>query len=734
MRTRLLLLIPVLTLTIVAVAGSAGASLTRGAVHVSSGAAPGAPGQTLTWAPADKQGFGTSTGQASKVWFTLEHGELTEVYYPRIDTPSFRDLQFVVTDGHSAVAPASTATVQRTELVDGRSLAFRQIDTERHGRWQLTQTVITDPARSTVVVKVGFRSLTKHAYHVYLVANPALDNGRPTTGTCTSDGLLAGDGHSASAVLTSTPMLATSCGFKARSDGLTDLARHHRLDWHYRSARAGNVVETAETSLTGRGAHRQLTLALGFGRSTRNARAAATASLNAGFTRLLHRYETGWHGYLGSLHSPPPSLASTSERGEYRISEMVLAASEDKTYRGAYVASPTMPWVWGTGLQTPTGPYHLVWSRDLYEIATALIADGDTGGARRALHFLLYRQQRPDGAFPQNSDVTGRPVLTNLQLDEVADPIILAWQLGAFDAATWQHVKAAANFLIGWHDSKGDAAPYSPQERWENQGGYSPATMASEIAGLVCAADIARRNGDTADAARYLADADAWRAHLNAWTLTTTGPYGPAYYLRLTKDGNPNAGTTYSIGDSGPSAIDQRRVVDPSFLELVRLGVLSPSDPNIVATIKVVDQQLGVMTPHGEFWHRYTDDGYGEQRNGAPWGTGFPAGSQTTIGRVWPIFAGERGEYEVADGVPAAPRLAAMAAAATSTGLIPEQVWDQNPPSGTPGFAAGTPTFSATPLAWSQAQFIRLAWSISAGRPVEQPSVVACRYVRTCAP
>ncbi len=732
MRTRLLL--PVLALALATVTAGAGASPTRGADRASSGAAPGAPGETLTWAPADKRGFGTATGRASKVWFTLEQGELTEVYYPRIDTPSFRDLQFVVTDGHGAVAPATSATLQTTQLVDGRSLAFRQIDTDKHGRWRLTQTVITDPARSTVVVQVRFRSLTSHAYHVYLVANPALDNGRPTTGTCTSNALLASAGTTASAVLTSTPMLGTSCGFKGRSDGLTDLERHHRLDWHYRTARKGNVVQTAETSLTGRGAHRQLTLALGFGRSTRKARAAAAASLRAGFGRLLRRYDTGWHAYLHSLRAPPSSLASAAERREYRVSAMVLAASEDKTYRGAYVASPTMPWAWGTGLQTPTGPYHLVWSRDLYEIATALIADGDVAGARRALHFLLSRQQRPDGAFPQNSDVTGHPVLTNLQLDEVADPIILAWQLGAFDAATWQHVKAAADFLIGWHDTKGDAAPYTPQERWENQSGYSPATIASEIAGLVCAADIARRNGDAADAARYLADADAWRAHLNAWTLTTTGPYGPAYYLRLTKDGNPNAGTTYSIGDSGPAAIDQRRVVDPSFLELVRLGVLSPSDPNIVATIKVVDQQLGVSTPSGEFWHRYTDDGYGEQRNGGPWGTGFPTGSQTTIGRAWPIFAGERGEYDVADGVSASPSLAAMAAAATSTGLIPEQVWDQNPPSGQPGFAPGTPTFSATPLAWSQAQFIRLAWSISAGRPVEQPSVVACRYVRTCAP
>jgi glucoamylase len=491
------------------------------------------------------------------------------------------------------------------------------------------------------------------------------------------------------------------------------------------------VNSTIPTRLTGRRGHSQLTFALGFAPDPAGALSVARASLRAGWIRTARAYGAGWLHYLESLRKPPQSLRTAAERREYTVSQMVLAASEDKTNRGAFVASPTMPWAWGTGLQTPSGPYHLVWSRDLYEIATALIADGDTAGARRALHFLFFRQQQPDGSFPQNSDVTGKPALTNLQLDEVADPIMLAWQLGQHDPATWQHVKLAADFILGFHDDQGHTAPYTPQERWENQAGYSPATIATEIAGLVCAAAIAEQNGDSADAGKYLQTADAWRANLNAWTLTATGPYGGAYYLRLTKDGNPNAGTTYSVGDSGPT-LDQRAVVDPSFLELVRLGVLAPDDPNILSTLGVVDAQLSTLTPNGRFWHRYTGDGYGEQKNGQPWDVGFPPGSQTTVGRVWPIFAGERGEYELAGGGSGAPELRAMAATANAGGLIPEQVWDQNPPSGQPGFAPGTPTFSATPLAWSHAQFIRLAWSIAAGRPVEQPSIVACRYVRKC--
>jgi glucoamylase len=330
-------------------------------------------------------------------------------------------------------------------------------------------------------------------------------------------------------------------------------------------------------------------------------------------------------------------------------------------------------------------------ARDLYEIATALVADGDRAGARRALGYLFDRQQKPDGSFPQNSTVDGAPHWTNTQLDEVAFPLVLAWQLGRTDATTYaRHVKPAAVYLVAH-------GPVTPQERWENQGGYSPATIAAEIAGLVSAAQIARRNGDAVSAGKYLASADAWQKHVQGWTATINGPYLPRpYYLRLTKDGNPNAATAYNIGDSGPDNVDQRDVVDPSFLELVRLGIEPGSDPVIRNTLSVVDAKLGVSTPSGELWHRYTFDGYGEQRSGAPWNVGFPAGSQTTIGRAWPIFAGERGEYELADGQPAGGRLATMAATANAGFLIPEQVWDEHPPSGQPGFPRGEGTFSAT--------------------------------------
>jgi glucoamylase len=270
------------------------------------------------------------------------------------------------------------------------------------------------------------------------------------------------------------------------------------------------------------------------------------------------------------------------------------------------------------------------------------------------------------------------------------------------------------------------------QERWENAEGYSPATIAATIAALVCAAEVAERNGAAGTAAGYRDVADRWQRSVEAWTRTTNGPLSDRpYYLRLTVDGSADAGTTYTIGDGGPM-IDQRRVVDTSYLELVRLGVKRADDRAIRDTLPVVDRELGVMTPNGEFWHRYNHDGYGETPDGGP----FPGPGNT--GQLWPLLAGERGEYELAFGEltgdradarrRASARLAAIAATAGDGLMLPEQVWDENPPSGRPGFAPGTGTLSATPLAWTHAQFVRLAWSIDAGRPVERPGVVARRY------
>ena len=282
-----------------------------------------------------------------------------------------------------------------------------------------------------------------------------------------------------------------------------------------------------------------MTLAVGFGRDATAATAAATGSLASGFDAAKAAYDSGWSAYLSTLKAPPAPVSGNAQMKRlYEQSVLVLAALEDKTHRGASIAAPNMPWIWGTLTladdKETSDPYHLVWPRDFYHAATAQKAAGDDAAANRLVDYL-WEVQKPDGSFWQNTRVDGTPVWQSEQLDETSLPVVLAWWLGRTAPADWDNIRAAADYLMSNEDG-----PRTGQERWENQDGYSPNTIATEIAALVCAADVARRNGDADRAAAYEARADEWQSKVESWTATTNGPYSPRpYYLRVTKDGNP---------------------------------------------------------------------------------------------------------------------------------------------------------------------------------------------------
>jgi glucoamylase len=707
------------------------------------GASPGAAeravpdrGSKSTWTEADKAGFGTARTRRSNVWFTLQDGRVSEVFYPDLSTPSTRSLELVVTDGRTFTDRETEDVDVVTTRPDERSLRFQQVGTATSGRYRITKTYVTDPRRDALVVRVRLESLDGGSYRLYAVHDPALANsGMDDRGRTTRTALVATDAKErvASALVSRPGLGRSSTGLLGRDDGWTDLEDDQRLDDGRRAAGPGNVVQTGRVSgVTGLAGEQRATLVLGYGRSGAEAQRTARAGLRVGARRTAARYDRGWHRYLRTLRQVPDSAAAV--RRAYLASALVLAAAEDKLNPGALVASPSAPWVWGDevkDLSSPSGAYHLVWSRDSYQFGTALWAMGDKAAARRSVDWLFDVQQLPDGSFPQNSDVEGTPVWSELQLDEVALPIVLARLVGRDGPRTYRGVKRAADFLVRFRDEEtGRRAPYSPQERWENQSGYSPNSIATQVAGLVCAADIARKNGDRASARRWLRLADRWQAKVKQWTRTTTGPLSSSpYYLRITKDGRPDRGTEYGIGDGGPSAVDQRRVVDPSFLDLVRLGLEEPDDPDVLSTLSVVDEDLRVETPHGPFWHRFSFDGYGEKRDGGQWDI-TEDDTRTTLGRAWPLLTGERGEYAVTAGQDATSYLAAMAAAAGTSDMISEQVWDGRPPTGEACCPAGEGTRAATPLTWSHAGLVRLAWTMQRGAPVDQQGVVARRYLR----
>jgi glucoamylase len=645
---------------------------------------------------------------------------MTEVYYPTLDVPNVQSLQLIVFTPEGKVETESEDTTHSITVSDDTgSLSFRQVNTAKSGAYFLSKDYVTDPEQNSVLLRVFFRSSMHNsaAYKLYVYYDPSLNNsGMHDSAWSEGGALLAVDGDKASALITEPALAETTNGYLGTSDGLKQLREAKRFRNPYARANNGNVVQVGSLSLpkpiVSNGI--SFTIALGFGKTPVEARESAQASLRKGFDAVRKEYEAGWHAYSTKL----PAVQSKYQR-QFNMAAMVLKALEDKTYRGAVIASPSIPWGGGPNANEPTiSGYHAVWSRDLYHVGTAFLAMGDRAGANRALDYLFKVQQKADGSFPQNSWVDGRPIGGGLQLDQVAFPVILAYQLNRKDRETWlKHIKPAADFIL----SNG---PRTQQERWEEKSGYSPSTIAAEIAGLTCAADIASFNGDRVAAGRYLKTADEWTRYVDRWTITRGFNSDRDYYLRITENDDPNDGAKIEI-NSGGGTFDEREIVDAGFLELVRLGIKPVNDSGIVNSLNVVDKLIKVQTPNGAAWYRYNHDAYGETDDGGNYD------GRTGRGRLWTLLTGERGEYDLARGnrLAAQKRLDAMMGFANEGMMIPEQIWDR---SETPGsqFRVGEGTGSATPLAWSMAQFIRLAVNLKIGHNGETPAVVAARYAK----
>ncbi len=681
--------------------------------------APGAPGNKPVWTNGNKTGVGTANSLRSKVWFTLGNGTLNEVYYPTIDKANTRDLEFIVTDGRSFSEIESRDADFSVNTPDPAALIFTQTSTSRTKRWQLTKTYITDPEHDVLMIQVRFKALkAARDLRLYVLYDPSINNsGLHDTGYSNGAALIAADSGIATALASSLPFTRTSSGYLGTSDGVAGLTAKFRMAQTYSRAADGNVVQLGELPAAATNGM-PFTIVLAFGNEGDAALSAAKASLGKGFAAALKQYSAGWHQWVSTLKKVAPEFQT-----QFQFSAMLLKAHEDKTYRGAGAAALTVPWGNDTDSSEPSvGGYHLVWARDLYQVATAFRAMGDKESADRALNYLFGVQQRKDGSFPQNSWLDGKPFWGSLQLDEVAFPLILAQQLGRSDPQTYEsHIKPAANFLV-------QHGPASPQERWEEEAGYSPSTIAAEIAGLICAAEVAKQNYDQTSATLWLAAADDWARKLESWTVTANGPFSKErYFLRLTQNGKPDAGEKIEINNGG-GTWDEREIVDAGFLELVRLGIRRADDPLIKQSLAVIDKVIRVETPNGPAWYRYNHDGYGEQADG----TGY---NETGIGRLWILLAGERGEYALANGdrEGATQMLRTMQKMANAGHMIAEQVWDRAE-SPRPHLRFGEATGSATPLAWSNAQFVRLAVALSEGKLPEQPQVVVRHFASPSAP
>ncbi len=694
--------------------------------------APGAPGMPPRWSHSNKEGIGTAYSADSRLWFTVWRGTVTEVYFPTIDQPQLRDLELLLTDGAGLFHEEKRDLTPKTERLGEPGLGYRIHSEGPDRRYHLEKTVISHPHLPCLLVRGRLElhdpDLAGHL-RLFALAAPHLrvggwGNNASVQEILGHQILLAEKDGMALALGADRRFLSASVGYVGASDGWTQLQAHRTLAPEYDQAPDGNVALTGEIDLTGTD---HFTLGLAFGTSPAAAVTALFQSLGPPFTTAERRYLAQWR----RTERPDGLSAAATHRVPplWEASRAILLAHEDKTFPGAFIASLSIPWGSSKGDEDPGG-YHLVWVRDLFHAATGLLACEVREAPLRALIYLATRQA-PDGGFPQNFWLDGRPYWRGVQLDEVAFPILLAGKLERMHALLEfdpvPMVLRAARFLIL-------QGPPTEQDRWEEVSGYSPSTLAATVAALVVAAGFARRTG-CPDTATFIEEyADFLETHIEAWTTTRRGtlvPEIPHHYVRIrpapvddpNPDEGPDLGTIHlsNIPPGQPADFPAEQVVDAGFLDLVRFGLRRADDPLIVDSLRVVDRCLKVDTPYGPVWRRYNHDGYGEQDDGRPfmgWG----------VGRAWPLLTGERGHYVLARGGDAKPYLRALEGFATSTGLLPEQVWD-GPDRPERYLALGRPTESATPLVWAHAEYVKLQRSIQDGVVFDRVPEAAERYL-----
>ena len=690
----------------------------------------GAPGIEPRWTSSAKEGLGTAYHSSCRLWFTLSHGIVNEIYYPHVDQPNTRDFQFLISDGETFCHEEKRDLDHKLEYPERDCPFYRLTNTEPNGRYRLIKYVLTDPHRSVLLVHTKLEVLDKSLHgklKLYALLAPHIArHGAGNSGWCSeTSGLkfLRAERAGTHLVMGCTAgFLRRSVGYVGSSDGWQDLMDNFKMDWEFCAAENGNIALTGEIDLSRR---HEFTIGIALGGSCQSTLAKLLQSLAEPFDSQRENYIRQWQRTV--VNPKFDFNADTSDGGHiYRLSRCILLAHEDKSFQGALVASMSIPWG-ETKDDSDLGGYHLVWTRDLVQSATALLASGQTGTPLRALIWLATIQ-RPDGSFPQNSWINGSAYWTGLQLDEIAAPILLAWRLhregvgfDQFDPRVMLSRTVSYLILQG---------PVTAQDRWEENSGYSPSTLATVIAGLVCAADFGKSKGHT-DAADFVLTYADWLAeHVEEWTVTTCGELMndiPRHYLRInptdpqTPDPHANPDETMiQIGNDG-GIHPARNVVGGDFLQLVRLGIRDANDPIVQDSIKVIDHVLNRALPHGPCWRGYNHDGYGQKNDGGAYdGSG--------VGRSWPILTGERGHYELAAGRDPKIFIAAMEKFANEGGMISEQLWDAED-STVCGLKPGQPTGAAMPLCWSHAEYISLVRGVHDGICFDRIEPAFQRYV-----
>jgi glucoamylase len=689
------------------------------ALIIPQGQAPANLLRDPVWASARKDMVGTALG-SSRVWFTLAQGVVSEVYYPRIDIPQIKDIGFIIADDAGFWCELRRLGRYSVEWAEGEIPAA--IITHQHPRFTFVLRVCTDPGRDVLLLDYqlsGDETLLPHVLLAPRLGEDSDNNRAWADDWLGHPALWAEQGPFGLAIFSRDVQGQIQSGLRSVGEiGVSDLWQdfhlNGRMSWSYAEAGPGEVA-------LGAGLGRRGTLAIGFSSSREAAATHALASLSAGFNSIWNAYLEGWRQWRQQQdwHKTWPSALTADQIRLLARSASVLKVHEDRTYRGALVASLAVPW--GEASRS-RGGYHLVWARDLVESAGALIALGALDEARDVLAYLAATQQA-DGHWLQNQWLGGTPFWQGIQLDESAFPVLLAAALkdknALGDIAVQDMALRALCFIVR-------EGPVTGQDRWEEDAGINAFTLAVTISALVEGAALI----DDRAAEVALMVADDWNAHIESWCWVEGTPLSQhlgvsGYYLRAVSEDvlihqsakQDNLRIKNHTLDCDVAADEQ---IATDFLQLVRYGLRDALDPHVVDSVAAMDRLLKVETPYGPVWRRYNNDGYGEHADGRP----FDGEGQ---GRGWPLLTGERGHYALLAGEDARPYLASMAAMTGAGGLLPEQVWDSAP---IPEYSLeqGRPSGSAMPLVWAHAEYIKLCLSFAQDHPVDAPARTWRRY------
>jgi glucoamylase len=641
----------------------------------------------------------------------------------------------IVTDGKAGgyFAEEKRDTVTLTRRTADGIPSFTITNSCKQNRFTIEKQILSDPMHDAVLQRIRLiPQAGVTGLRLFVLLAPHLVNGGAHNtgwlGDYKGAGMMFASGDRTTLALAcSTGFAARSVGFVGTSDGWQILRRHGSLAEIYDQAADGNIALAAELDATA-----LVTLAIGFGRTAETAAFQAAASLARGYERAQADYAANWRDWQSGLQPLDPAH-QTALHNYYRVSTTVLRCHESPLFPGGSIASLSIPWGDSKG-DDDLGGYHLVWPRDLAETAGALLACGALADARRALDYLRVIQEA-DGHWRQNSWLDGSAYWSGTQMDETAFPILLldlAYRHGAVPehqlAEYWPMVRAACRFII-------TNGPVTDQDRWEENAGYSPATIAVEIAALLAAADLADKVGEAAIAIFLRETADAWNADIESWMYVRDTDLAKTckvagYYLRIAGEGDHDLSAVPLHGritvrnrPDGAADMAADELVGADSLALVRFGLRAADDPRILDTLQVIDHLTRVELSQGPVWRRYNNDGYGEHDDGRPFdGTGH--------GRAWPLLTGERAHYAIAAGDMAeAERLRKTIEGCTSEGgLLPEQVWDSADIPDRELFR-GRPTGSAMPLVWAHAEYVKLLRSLRDGAIFDLPPQTVHRYI-----